>query len=358
MVMLGCLPACSGAPGAAAARVEDDVHATTPPARAVEPSEAEAPMTAEPPVRVLANLGDSISQAFDADDASPPDLRSLFGDPSSVFHDNPSLSWVQGTDPRVPSVALHHKARFPGLVLVPRSRAGAELVNIHRGLPNLELQAKSLAEASARPDLVYVLLGGNDVCNRTPAPAHRPAVEALYAVDALREAARRGLDALATVLQPAATVRFVSMPRVDQLYDVVGDAKVEATLTSGLLVETTCRGLWDAAHGAIEGGICPVVTREASAARRAELGARIDAYNDVLAAEVRAMNGDARRNPKRVSFESDWQGAIGRGGVVGGSGGTLPVTAEQVSKIDCFHPNVAGQAAIAEMVLKRAAFTR
>jgi lysophospholipase L1-like esterase len=195
----------------------------------VDPNPAPEP---ELVVRSLANLGDSISQGFDADDGKPLDLSAVIGgDGGAVFHDNPALSWVQGTDARVGSIASHYRALDPNLVLTPLSRSGAELVGKNSGLPNLEKQARSIATKGVSPDLVYVLLGGNDVCNR-PRSTTNDATATMYSVDEWRAAAARGLTALSEVLSPGATVRFVSMPRVDLLYDALGGATVPVLVSS------------------------------------------------------------------------------------------------------------------------------
>lgn len=315
------------------------------------PDESPAPAETAPP-QSLANIGDSISQGFDADDSEPLDVSKLATDPAAVFKDNPALSWVQGSDPRVASVLQHFRAQNPALVHTALSQAGAELVAVHNGIPNLEAQAKAIATKGVTPDLVYVLLGGNDVCNRPRSTTDDPTAT-LYTVDQWRTAALRGLDALVAVLPPGATVRFVSMPRVDMLYEAAGDLEVPTKGDGPVAVTTTCKSLWTASAQAM-GGLCPVVTLESSATKRRAIGDRVDAYNEVLAEEVRKLTGDAARNPKGVVFQSDWHGALGKGGVDNTSGGTFVFEPKHVSKRDCFHPSIEGQNALAFTALKRA----
>jgi lysophospholipase L1-like esterase len=332
------------------------------------PNEGSSPAPSEPSlpgsqatrtVRSLANLGDSISQGFDADDSEPIDLSVLARAPERVFQDATAFSWVQGTDPRVRSIASRYKAAVPALEVTAMSRTGAELVNIHDGVPNFEQQASDLEAKGASPDLVYVLLGGNDVCHRPRSTTADP-TSTLYPVDTFRRAAEAGLAVLAKRLPKGATVRVASMPRVDRLYesaaalevpmrDVVGGVEVHGTLS--------CTGLWSAA-ARVDQAICPAVTLEPSASRRAAIGARIDAYNDAVAASVRAFDADATRNPNGVHFESDWHGPVGGGGAANASIGTLTFEARHISRRDCFHPSIEGQQLIAETVAERARWTR
>ncbi len=309
-------------------------------------------------VRSLANLGDSISQGFDADDSEPIDLSLLAHSPEQVFEDAPALSWVQGSDPRVRSLASRHKAAVPDLVVTPVSRTGAELVSTHAGLPNFEQQARDLAAKGVAPDMVYVLLGGNDVCHRPRSTSADP-TSTLYSVDAFRRAAAAGLTVLAEKLPRGATVRVVSMPRVDRLYDAAAELQVPMRdVVSGVEVNGSiaCKGLWSAA-ARVGQPICPAVTLEPTASRRAAIGARIDAYNDAVAAEVRAFDVDTTRNPNGVRFESDWHGSVERGGAADASVGTLGFGASHISRRDCFHPSIEGQRRIAETVAERARWT-
>jgi hypothetical protein len=364
VLSLAGLTACSGAGDAGPTRggetTSDDEVVTAP--NASPPSDAPSKDTTTPAqteeleVHALANLGDSISQGFDADDAKPIDLNVVVSAPTTIFHDNPALSWVQGTDARVGSLASHYRGLDPKLVVTPLSRSGAELVGRNSGLPNLEKQARALATNEVKPDLVLVLLGGNDVCNR-PRSGTGDATETMYSVEEWRAAAVRGLGALADVLPAGATVRFVSMPRVDLLYDAVGDTKVPAVYDTPLgrvEGESTCKNLWTITAANNRPGICKIVTTESSAARRNAIGQRIDAYNTALAEEVRRFDTDAKANPKHVSFESDWHGSLDEGGVKNESGGTFVYEPKHVSKLDCFHPSITGQHDLAALVRTKA----
>lgn len=349
---------CGGADASVPAENESDVASTTPPSNREEersaspstPSE-QAPLV----VHSLANLGDSISQGFDADDSRPLDLSLVQDSPASVFKDNPVFSWVQGSDARVGSVAAHFKGLDSTLVVTPLSRSGAELVGRDSGLPNLEKQARQLAEKNVQPDLVMVLLGGNDVCNR-PRSTTGDATAHMYSVDEWRAAAVKGLDALAEVAPAGATVRVVSMPRVDLLYETALLTSIPVTYRTPLgrvSAESTCQALWNVT-AELKDGICKIVTTESDESKRRQIGIRIDEYNEALATEVRSIAKDTARNPKKIRFQSDWHGPLGGSGVQNESGGTFMYEPKHVSKLDCFHPSIEGQKQLAELVLVKA----
>jgi lysophospholipase L1-like esterase len=333
--------------GACAAANDDDPSDAT--------SDSLAAGSTERRVHSLANLGDSISQGFDADDAEPLDLGLVATHPEAVFHDQPQLSWVQGTDPRVGSVALHLSIFDPTLVVTPLSRSGAEVVGTPGGIPNLERQARALAGVTPAPDLVYALIGGNDVCNR-PRSATDDPTATMYPVGQWRTAVVAALDALAVSLPSAATVRFSSMPRVDLLRDTAAATSIALRVPAPghpITTHLRCSEVWSLAER-LGHGICSIVTTEPSAARRAEIGRRIDAYNEALADEVHRFDGDRKRNPRGVVVQSDWRGSLDSGSQPNSSLGTFAFAADDISKRDCFHPSIAGQRRIAEHMQSRA----
>lgn len=300
-------------------------------------------------VHALANLGDSISQAFDADDSRPIDVGTLKRDPELIFHDNPALSWIQGTDARIGSVRAHFAALDPDLVMTPFSRSGSELVR------DLENQAKQIGKTGAKPDLVYVLLGGNDICNRDKSTTADPTAT-LYPVSQWHDAAVKGLTALAENLPEGATVRFLSMPRVDLLFETLSTTRVPIRWDSPIgpiSGSTTCKDLWSLTAQEAN-GICKIVTTELDANKRKQIGKRVDEYNASLAEEVRRFDTDAALNPKRIHFQSDWHGSIDEGNEINSSIGTYKFSPNEVSRLDCFHPSVLGQQHIAEHALTKA----
>jgi lysophospholipase L1-like esterase len=253
-----------------------------------------------PPAK-QANAGDSISQGFGA---------------NSWPGDHPDLSWVQGSDERVHSTASRYAATMTGFTQGPESVSGAELVG---GNDNFAAQASRICAQSPKPVRVRVLLGGNDVCNR-PRSDGDDAAANLYSVETMKNALRAGLDQLAACLPPRSVVQVLSVPRVDGLYEA-GHAK-----------SSWCyNGVWPMAN------VCRVVTAEDDAGRRAQIGARIDEYNVAIAAEVKAYDGK-----NDIGFVSDWSGTTPNTSV-----GTFRFTKDDINGVDCFHPNIDGQARIA-----------
>lgn len=257
------------------------------------------------------NAGDSISQGFGAN-----------GWPG----DHPDLSWVQGSDDRVSSLASRHAAAHPGFTQEPESVSGAEMVG---GNDNFAAQAARICAQQPKPTRVRVLLGGNDVCNRARSDSANAAAN-LYSVTTWTNALRAGMDQLAECLPPKSVVQILSVPRVDGLYQAGHDKSL------------WCHwGVWPLA------GVCRVVTAEDDPARRAQIGARIDQYNDALAAEVHAYATNANgKNPRGVHFVTDWVGSIAAGHE-NTSIGTYRFGAGDINGVDCFHPNIDGQRKIA-----------
>lgn len=259
-----------------------------------------------------ANAGDSISQGFGAN-----------GWPG----DHPDLSWAQGSDGRVNSTASRlANVHGAGFTQEAESVSGAEMVG---GSDNFPAQAARICAQSVKPTRVRVLLGGNDVCNRASSN-NGDAAANLYSVSTWTNALRAGLDQLADCLPPKSIVQVLSMPRVDGLYEAGRDKSSWCSW-----------GVWPLA------GVCRIVTAEGDATRRAQIGARIDQYNDAIRAEVHAYASNANgQNPRGVGFITDWEGSISSGHE-NTSIGTYRFTAEDINGVDCFHPNVGGQARLA-----------
>jgi len=256
------------------------------------------------------NAGDSISQGFDANDH-----------PS----DQPQESWVQGTDSAVHSVYSRYIEIVPNFQQEPESVSGAEMIG---GTNNFAAQASRICSQSTLPQHVSVLLGGNDVCNR-PKSSSGDAAANLYSVETWTNGLRAGLDQLAACLPQGATVQVMSMPRVDQLYSAGHDKSFWCPITWSLF------------------NICRVVTGEGNASRRAQIGQRVDEYNDALAGEVHAYDANTNgQNSRGIKFVTDWQGSIADG-ANNTSLGTHLFNKNEINIVDCFHPNKSGQRELA-----------
>ncbi|MBX3226732.1 MAG: hypothetical protein KIT84_39070 [Labilithrix sp.] len=258
-----------------------------------------------------ANAGDSISQGFGAN-----------GWPG----DHEDLSWVQGTDSRVSSTADRLARMQSGFTEESESVTGAEMVG---GDDSFPAQAARICAQRVKPTRVRVLLGANDVCNR-PKSNSGDAAANMYSVGTYTNALRAGLNQLAQCLPAKSVVQVLSVPRVDALYEAGHDKSY------------WCHwGIWPIA------GICRIVTGESNASRRAQVGARVDQYNDAIAAEMRAYNSNSNgKNPKGHAFVTDWVGSIAAG-KKNTSIGTFKFTENDINGVDCFHPNVKGQGRLA-----------
>ena len=264
------------------------------------------------PASKQANAGDSISQGFGAN-----------GWPG----DHPDLSWVQGTDDRVDSTAERLASAYgSGFTEEAESVTGAEMVG---GDDNFPAQAMRICAQTVKPTRVRVLLGGNDVCNRAHS-ASDDATANLYSTETFLNAFRAGIDQLIDCLPPKSVVQVLSFPRVDKVYDA-GHAK-----------SAWCYlGVWPLA------GVCRIVTAEPDSDRRAQIGDAVDTFNDALAAEVEAYATNANgKNPGGLGFFTDWAGSIASGHQ-NTSIGTYVFTKDDINGVDCFHPNVGGQARLA-----------
>ena len=262
------------------------------------------------PATKLSGMGDSIMQGFDA---------SVVG---GFGADQPSFSFAQGTDTGVNSIYSRYLARgLPAGAKEFASKSGAEMVN------NALAQAQAICAMVAKPDRIVILLGGNDVCNRTN-------VGALYPVATFRSALKAALDTLAAPacgLRAGSWVHVLSMPRVDELR-AAGLAKDAGNGS------TQCRTLYNAAN------VCTIVTRETNQVVLDQIGQRIDDYNDGLALEVAAADA-ASGGLAGVHFTTDWKGPMATN--PGTSVGSYTFVAGDLSDIDCFHPSTAGQRRLA-----------
>lgn len=257
-----------------------------------------------PPAFELSGIGDSIMQGYDAGGCGLP-----------YCGEEPDYSFAQGTQQTVSSVYSRYRAL--GLLAGGErfvSASGAEMVK------DALAQAEAICALVPRPDRIVLLLGGNDVCNRT-------SLADMYPVATFSAALRSALDALgapACGLPAGSWVHVLSMPRVDQLR--------AAGLEKNALY---CQAVWSAAN------ICSIVTQETQQSVLDQIGAVIDAYNGGIADEVAAADA-AHGGLAGVHFTTDWVGTAPDTSV-----GSYFFGAADVSDIDCFHPSIQGQRRLA-----------
>ncbi|HEV7623360.1 MAG TPA: GDSL-type esterase/lipase family protein, partial [Amnibacterium sp.] len=187
---------------------------------------------------VLAALGDSLSRGFDACDH---------------YGDCPSSSWITGTNTTVNSIAARLRATSGAPVAVHNdARSGVSVGDLPRQV--------DLAIAQ-QPDLVTVLIGGNDVC--------RAKVGDMTSAQTFSDVVDAQLTRLAAAL-PGARILVASVPDVTDLRPVAS-------------ADPTARFLWTTLGGCTTVLGDPRSDSPATQSRLATVRGRIDSYNASLA---------------------------------------------------------------------------
>jgi len=241
------------------------------------------PPAAAPAVATLGILGDSVSLGVNA---------------CAEQGQCAAASWSGGSDPAVGSIAER---------LAAASGVEPAVVNAAKDGGDVE-DALALVDevVAARPQLVTVLLGGNDAC--------APSLEEMTPA-ADYEAGLTELFGRLNAEVPDATILALSVPNVHHLWEIGrGDARAVQAWNSS----PSCKNLLgDADDDSAE-----------ATARRDAVAARVDEYN---AAIERVCAGAER--------------CIDDGGAVF----AYEFSTDEISGIDFFHPSIAGQRAIAEI---------
>ena len=260
---------CSSRPAAPPAASPAPTEQTTAPSPAPSPTSTGAPV-------VVAALGDSLSRGTDA---------------CAGYGDCPAVSWSTGDDARVDSVA----SRFGTAVAAPVRRVNAA----RSGAVVAELAGQVDTALAARPDLVTMLIGANDVC--------RDSVEAMTPSEDYAAAVGDAIDRLSTGA-PDATLLVASVPDVTALLPAVAS-------------DETARFIWSRAD------LCPIVLTDPTSdapdvqARRAAVRLRIAEYDAALQA--------ACATAPRCVYDD---GALT----------AYRPAPKQVSALDAFHPSISG----------------
>lgn len=208
-------------------------------------------------------------------------------------------SWSTGDGIRVDSIYRRLREANPAI----RGKAHNEATS---GTRAAGLAGQATDAARAKVDYVTVLIGANDAC--------RGEIDDMTSVKTFRADLDRGLRALKNGL-PKARVLVVSIPNLYRLWEV------------GHTNERAVRA-W-------RNRICPALladptsTTPADRTRRSTFRARIDAYNQQLAAACRAYGSRCRYD--------------------GGAAHRVRFDLDLVNRLDYFHPNVAGQNKLAEV---------
>lgn len=236
-------------------------------------------------VRVMAALGDSITQASMT-------CGSLVNCPAN--------SWATGTSTTVNSHLLRLRATAAPDNLVGYNDAVA-------GSLSSALNAQAQKAVTQRAQYVTIEIGANDACTRT--------VGAMTPTATFRTNVQAALATLAA--SPDAPQIFVaSIPSLQRLYDI-NKSSFSARFTWSVL------------------GICqsmlanPTSTSAVDVQRRAAVQQRVNEYNQALAESCGAYPGTCRYD--------------------GGAVATYAFVRSDISTRDYFHPSVSGQATLASI---------
>jgi lysophospholipase L1-like esterase len=236
----------------------------------------------------MASTGDSITRAFDA---------TWFG---CFLADCPQYSWSTGTSSTVNSQYLRLTFLNPALKgnVYNDAKSGAKMADLYGQLNTA---------ATQHVDYVTILIGANDACTGSESTMTTVA------------AFRRSIDAALATLRnrlPDAEIFIASIPDVGRLWAIGKD-------------DPSARDAWSAF------GVCqsmladPTSTRPADVDRRNRVERRIVDFNTQLAQACLAYGANCAFDDNAVFH--------------------YPFALSQVSTWDYFHPNTAGQAALADI---------
>lgn len=276
--------------------------------------------------------GDSITMGFAADCRYNRWFWDLF---CLLGGDQPEHSWFDGWDSSVNSV--HDKYKQIDSGIVANKNAAASGSEMRGGSNNFATQAANIVAQSTTPDHVEVVLGGNDICNRDCTdPAN--CSNSLYTDSQWRSSVRAGLDTLVAGLPNGSTVYLGGVPRVQDLR-AAGLAK-QATSS-----RIRCENVWSSYD------ICSIATNGSSmngetiSQRLAAIEVRQQRYNEILAEEAAAYNGNTSgQNPRGIEVVASYQGQNAA------TVGTFSFGANDIDGGDCFHPSLQGQNTAANLM--------
>ena len=203
--------------------------------------------------------------------------------------------------------------------------------------PSFAAQATIIVAQSPTPDHVELIFGGNDLCSRDcvdPANCDDP----IYTDAEWRQAARNGLNTLVSGMPEGSTILVGSVPRVQDIRQAGLDKQAGDQYVN-------CESIWSSYN------VCSIVTQaaplngEVLATRIAAVAAAQQRYNVILAEESAAYNSNSNgQNPNGIEVIAEYVDEYTP------SGGTFQFGAEQINGGDCFHPNVATQSLIDDLM--------
>jgi len=286
-------------------------------------------------VTATSAAGDSITRAFAADCTWN---SSWWGLLCVAGQDQAQHSWFDGWASAVTSVHDLYKAIDPSITAnKDAAQTGAEMVGRNDTERPFAEQAAMIVAQSPVPDHVEMIFGGNDICSRDcvdPANCNDP----LYTGEEWRQAVRTGLNTLMSGLPANSSILMGSVPRVQDIRQA-GVDKQDAD------VYVNCDSLWSSYD------VCRIVTDpgvlngETMATRHAGVAAAQQQYNAITRAEVEAYNSNSNGlNPNGIELVAEYVDENTP------SGGTFAFGADEINGGDCFHPNVATQSKIAELM--------
>ncbi len=248
--------------------------------------------------------------------------------------EQPQFSWFDGSASSV--FALLDRYRVFDAAIAANSSAAESGARMRGGDDSFQIQAGRILAQVPNPDLVVVLLGGNDICSRdcaTPGLCSSP----LFSDQEFRDAIRLGLSPLTAGLVEEATVYLGSVPRVQDLFAA---GKAKQILESNI----SCDAVW------LGASVCRIATDEATnaygephAERLLAIAERQRRYNEILREEAEAYDSNANGlNPRGIRVTAEYADESTP------SVGTLAFGPDDINGSDCFHPSLAGQNAIAE----------
>jgi len=294
------------------------------------------PASAVTPPKVMAALGDSITQGYNSagTEFTPGTCPMLRGTPPNPLDlDCPTNSWSTGTNPAVNSQFQRIEAIDPGRNpvafndSVSGARAGTDRSN--------DLVNQVRTAVSQDPDYVTIEIGANDAC--------RSSIAAQTPTGTFRDHVEAALNTLVGA-DPKVYIEMLSIPDINKLWELfTSPPNPDALLRWSAFA--TCQALL----------ANPLSTLEADVDRREAFRAQVIAYNGALAdvcAEFKRCRFDNNAVFKSSITVADVATVRNTAGLPGADfWDSVPVidpSGYAGSTADYFHPSLLGQASLAE----------